>query len=137
MIVAYLLLTIHLIKHQHDTTFSIHIEQREIDDLHRRLDAARWPDEVATKKRSYGANKAYVQEFCAYRRKQETYLDTFSHFKTTVDDLTIVFCLVNVRMAHAAVNYTNEETQLLKERRRCCTTLMRPFQACLACRFSS
>lgn len=77
--------------------FSIRIDQKEIDELHRRLAATRWPDEMDNEEWSHGTNKAYLQGLCRYWqqdfnwRSQEAYLNSFSHFKTTVDDVGLHF----------------------------------------------
>ncbi len=77
--------------------FSIKIAQEQIDDLHRRLNATRWPDEIANDKWEYGTNKGYLQELCNYWqheydwKAQEAYLNSFHHFKETIDDTGIHF----------------------------------------------
>ena len=77
--------------------FSINIPQEQIDDLHRRLAATRWPDEIDNEKWEYGTNKGYLQELCYYWqhgydwKARETYLNSFHHFKETIDDIGIHF----------------------------------------------
>ncbi|MBC7851676.1 MAG: epoxide hydrolase N-terminal domain-containing protein, partial [Chitinophagaceae bacterium] len=62
-----------------------------MDDLKTRIANTRWPDEIENSKWEYGTNKAYLKELCKYWantfdwRKQEEYLNSFQHFRTTVD----------------------------------------------------
>lgn len=71
--------------------FKINIDQSIIDDLNKRIANTRWMDEIDNSKWEYGTNKAYLKELCDYWqntfdwKKQEEYLNTFPHFKTTVD----------------------------------------------------
>ena len=77
--------------------FLIEIEQEQIDDLHRRLAATRWPDEIANGKWEYGASKSYLQELCGYWqhgyswKARQAYLNSFLHYKETIDDAAIHF----------------------------------------------
>ena len=41
-----------------------------IADLHRRLDATRWPDEIVSGSRDYGLRGGYVRELVAYWRRE-------------------------------------------------------------------
>lgn len=77
--------------------FSIHIDEAVLADLRQRLTATRWPDEIDGAKWAYGTNEAYLKELCTYWatefdwRKQETYLNTFQHFKTSIDKIGLHF----------------------------------------------
>ena len=44
--------------------FSINIQQEELDELHRRLSATRWTDEIDNEKWHIGTNKSYYRS-CA------------------------------------------------------------------------
>ncbi len=71
--------------------FKINIKQSILDDLKNRIADTRWTDEIENSKWEYGTNKAYLKELCDYWqntfdwKKQEEYLNSFNHFKTTVD----------------------------------------------------
>jgi pimeloyl-ACP methyl ester carboxylesterase len=73
--------------------FNINIEQSVLDDLKNRLANTRWTDEVENTKWEHGTNKNYLQELCDYWqnafdwKKREEYLNSFPHFKTTVDGI--------------------------------------------------
>lgn len=77
--------------------FKINITQSVLTDLNHRLAATRWPDEIENDDWKRGANKKYLKELCGYWhnkfdwRKQEVYLNTFSHYRTTIDDSGIHF----------------------------------------------
>ncbi|UKT64490.1 epoxide hydrolase family protein [Pedobacter mucosus] len=74
-------------------SFEINIEQSILDDLKTRLSNTRWPDEIENSKWQYGTNKSYLKELCDYWqdtfdwKKQEKYLNSFNHFKVSVDDV--------------------------------------------------
>jgi pimeloyl-ACP methyl ester carboxylesterase len=69
--------------------------QAALDDLEYRLRNTRWPDEYANEAWAYGTNKAYLQELVRYWaedfdwRAQEDWLNSFDHYKTTIDGLGI------------------------------------------------
>lgn len=77
--------------------FNIDIDQSILNDLKVRLSQTRWPDEIANDDWQYGTNLSYLQSLCTYWetefdwRQQEVQLNTFDHFKTTVDGLSIHF----------------------------------------------
>jgi pimeloyl-ACP methyl ester carboxylesterase len=77
--------------------FQINISQQQIDDLKQRLNNTRWPDEIQDSGWSYGANLSYMKELCNYWqhdfdwRKQEVFLNSFTQYKTKIDDLNIHF----------------------------------------------
>src|ERR1044071_7945984 len=72
-------------------SFKINIDQSILDDLKKRIASTRWPDEIENSKWEHGTNKTYLKELCDYWqhefdwKKQEKYLNSFPHFKTTVD----------------------------------------------------
>ncbi len=77
--------------------FTIRVSDESLADLKLRLDHTRWPGEVAGGGWDYGTDLAYLQELCAYWRddfdwrKQEAYLNGFSHFKADVDGYGVHF----------------------------------------------
>jgi len=77
--------------------FAIHVEDAVWDDLRRRLDATRWPDQVEGADWDYGAELDYVRELCAYWRDvydwraAERELNRWQHFRTTIDGQGIHF----------------------------------------------
>ena len=86
------------------TPFHLAIPQGQIDDLHRRLDATRWPEREPVQDWSQGAPLANVQALCAYWRNKydwrriEARLNGFGQFKTPIDGLDIHF--LHVRSPH-------------------------------------
>ena len=77
--------------------FTIHVPQATLDDLHQRLERTRWPDEVPGTGWDYGTNLAYMQELVTYWRTaydwraQERYLNSFSHYRASVDGFGVHF----------------------------------------------
>lgn len=75
------------------TPFKIDISQSIIDDLKNRIANTRWSYEIENSNWEFGTNKSYLKELCDYWKnefdwkKQEAFLNTFNHFKTTVDDV--------------------------------------------------
>jgi pimeloyl-ACP methyl ester carboxylesterase len=77
--------------------FTIDTPDAVLDDLQRRLEQTRWPGEIPGSGWDYGANLGYLQELMAYWcthfdwRAQEKLLNSFSHYKTTIDGQGIHF----------------------------------------------
>lgn len=77
--------------------FTIAIPQTALDDLHQRLAQARWPDEIPRAGWDYGTNLSYIKDLVSYWqttfdwRGQERVLNTFAHFRTTIDGIGIHF----------------------------------------------
>jgi pimeloyl-ACP methyl ester carboxylesterase len=77
--------------------FTIHVSERVLTDLRRRLANTRWPDEAPNSGWGMGTNLAYMKELADYWqnsydwRKNETYLNTFKHFRADVDGVGIHF----------------------------------------------
>jgi pimeloyl-ACP methyl ester carboxylesterase len=77
--------------------FSIHIDKAVLADLRQRIAATRWPDQIEGANWDYGTNEPYLKELCTYWAsafdwtKQETYLNSFQHFKTTIDESGLHF----------------------------------------------
>lgn len=73
--------------------FKINIKQLILDDLKLKIANTRWTDEIGNSKWELGTNKTYLKELCDYWqntfdwKKQEAYLNSFPHFKTTVDGI--------------------------------------------------
>jgi pimeloyl-ACP methyl ester carboxylesterase len=85
-------------------TFRVDIPQADLDDLHARLDATRWPTAMSGVGWERGVPVDYLRELAGYWRTgfdwraQEAWLNTFPQFTTTVDGQRIHF--VHVRSAN-------------------------------------
>ena len=85
------------------STFSIDVPQEQLDDLHRRLDATRWPDEVPGVGWAQGIPLDYTRELVDYWRTtydwraQEARLNSFPQFRTEIDGHDLHF--IHVRSA--------------------------------------
>lgn len=79
------------------TPFTAKIPQEAIDDLHARLDNARWPELIENKSWEAGAPTGYLQKLAKYWRhdfdwrKQEARLNKYPQFTTEIDGQTIHF----------------------------------------------
>ncbi len=51
-------------------SFTIHIPEAIINDLHERLVRSRWPDEITDAGWEYGTNLAYLKELVEYWQNQ-------------------------------------------------------------------
>ena len=77
--------------------FTISIDDAVLADLRSRLAATRWPDEIDNEKWEYGTNEHYIRELCDYWqhqfnwKAQEAYLNSFQHYRTTIDDVDLHF----------------------------------------------
>lgn len=77
--------------------FKIDLSQTVLDDLQMRLRNTRWPDEVTGSGWEYGTNLSYMKDLVSYWldgfnwRTQETYLNSFSQFRTQIDDCLVHF----------------------------------------------
>ncbi len=77
--------------------FTIDVPEAVLDDLRRRLDATRWPDDFANDDWRYGATAAYLRELSAYWRDQydwrarERLMNTFAHVRTELGGMPIHF----------------------------------------------
>ncbi len=84
--------------------FTLAIPQDQLDDLNRRLDAARWPEKEPVDDWSQGTPLAALQELVRYWRqgydwrKCEARLNAFGQFVTQIDGLDIHF--LHVRSKH-------------------------------------
>jgi pimeloyl-ACP methyl ester carboxylesterase len=79
------------------TPFQIEVDNAVLLDLRRRLEATRWSGEIPGSGWDYGTNLDYLKELTQYWRTefdwraQEQLINSFSHFKTTVDGQGIHF----------------------------------------------
>ena len=77
--------------------FEIHVQEEVLEDLRERLARTRWPDEITDSGWDYGSNLAYIKELVEHWRTQfdwraqEEAINTYHHFRTTVDGLGIHF----------------------------------------------
>ncbi len=77
--------------------FTVAVSDDEIADLHRRLDATRWPDQIPDSGWDYGADLSYVQSLCdTWRndfdwRSAEAKINAFDNFTTTIDGANVHF----------------------------------------------
>ena len=84
--------------------FTLSIPQDRIDDLHRRLDLARWPEAETVDDWSQGTPLAVLQDLADYWRHSydwrrcEAQLNALGQFVTAIDGLDIHF--LHVRSPH-------------------------------------
>src|SRR2546423_386576 len=87
------------------TAFRIETPQAELDDLRRRLEHTRWPDQETVEDWSQGVPLRYLRELCRYWaeeydwRATEARLNALPQFRTEIDGLGIHF--LHVRSQHA------------------------------------
>jgi pimeloyl-ACP methyl ester carboxylesterase len=85
--------------------FRVHIPEKDLIDLRRRINATRWPSRETVDDGSQGAQLAAFQELVRYWgtdydwRKAESRLNALSQFMTTIDGLDVHF--IHVRSPHA------------------------------------
>ncbi|MEO8371758.1 MAG: epoxide hydrolase family protein [Candidatus Solibacter sp.] len=84
--------------------FRVHVPQKELSDLRRRLAATRWPDSETVSDRSQGVQLATMKRLVAYWRseydwrKVEAKLNSRPQFVTSIDGVDIHF--IHVRSKH-------------------------------------
>jgi hypothetical protein len=84
--------------------FSFEIPESDIEDLHRRLAATRWPERETVDDQSQGVQLATIQELARYwageydLRRFETRLNAVPQFMTEIDGLDIHF--IHVKSMH-------------------------------------
>ncbi|MFE6521936.1 epoxide hydrolase family protein [Streptomyces sp. NPDC057794] len=77
--------------------FRLDVPQRDLDDLHDRLDRTRWPDELPGTGWAYGVPLAYLRELAEYWRHTydwraaEARLNAWPQFTTVIDGATVHF----------------------------------------------
>src|SRR5215475_13514435 len=75
--------------------FTIAVDDRVLLDLERRLDAARWPDEIAGPAWAFGTDRQYLRKLVDYWRAgydwraQEAMLNRFRHFTVPIDGIDL------------------------------------------------
>ncbi|MDR0271478.1 epoxide hydrolase N-terminal domain-containing protein [Paenibacillus sp.] len=77
--------------------FTIHIDQKEIEDLNRRLDFTRWPDQIPGSNWEYGIPLDFVKDMVRYWRDDfdwrqvEKKIHSYSNYIAHIDGLDIHF----------------------------------------------
>ena len=77
--------------------FTIDIPGNALDDLHRRLDATRWPDRIPGEEWAYGTSPAWLKQLVAYWRheydwrKWEAALNAFPQFTVPLHGIDLHF----------------------------------------------
>lgn len=78
-------------------TFRISVPDSVLEDLRQRLSRTRWPIDFANDDWAYGTNRSYLERLVKYWRdeydwrKHEQQINTFSHYKVTIEDIPIHF----------------------------------------------
>jgi pimeloyl-ACP methyl ester carboxylesterase len=84
--------------------FSVHIPQKDLDDLRKRIKATRWPDKETVPDQSQGVQLTTMQKLAEYWlkdydwRKAEAKLNALPQFVTNIDGVDIHF--IHVRSKH-------------------------------------
>jgi pimeloyl-ACP methyl ester carboxylesterase len=84
--------------------FQVEIPEEQIDDLHRRIGATRWPSKELVEDRAQGVQLATMQELARYWitdydwRKAEAKLNSLPQFTTEIDGIEIHF--IHVKSEH-------------------------------------
>ena len=77
------------------TPYRLEVPQRDLDDLHDRLDRTRWPDELPGVGWAYGVPLGYLQDLAGYWRREydwraaERRLNDWPQWTTVVDGQTV------------------------------------------------
>jgi pimeloyl-ACP methyl ester carboxylesterase len=77
--------------------FRIAVPDSVLDDLSQRLSRAHWPVDFANDNWAYGTNRDYLERLVKYWRdgydwrKHEQQINSFSHYKVTIDDIPVHF----------------------------------------------
>ncbi len=77
--------------------FQVNVPEEILDDLRQRLAGTRWPDEIHGAPWNYGFNLTYLKELVEYWRNrfdwrgQEKRINSFPHFRATIDGVGIHF----------------------------------------------
>lgn len=78
-------------------TYAINIDSSILDDLRHHLTMTRWTNDINNDKWETGTSATYLKGLCDYWshdfnwKKNEIFLNSFSHFKTTIDNEGIHF----------------------------------------------
>ncbi|KAM4598837.1 epoxide hydrolase 1 [Fundulus diaphanus] len=84
--------------------FTVQTSDKEIEDLHERIDRTRFSDSVEDSGFQYGFNSTYLKKVVSYWRntfdwkKQVAVLNKYPHFKTKIEGLDVHF--IHVRPQH-------------------------------------
>ncbi|HEY4110786.1 epoxide hydrolase family protein [Puia sp.] len=84
--------------------FEVHFPQADLDDLHRRIVATKWPEKETVNDFSQGTPLATIQRLAQYWadqydwRKVESRLNSLPNYMTTIDGLDIHF--IHIRSKH-------------------------------------
>jgi pimeloyl-ACP methyl ester carboxylesterase len=96
-----------IIEDQSIRPFRVDAPEEQLNDLHRRLAATRWPDKETVPDQSQGVPSAVMQDLVRYWqndydwRKAEARLNALPQFVTTIDGLDIYFIQVKSRYPNA------------------------------------
>jgi len=77
--------------------FRVEIPDAALEDLRRRLDSVRWPDDFANDDWKYGTNGDYLKQLVAYWRDgydwraHEAEINRFAHYRTAINGLPVHF----------------------------------------------
>ncbi|MFY0582451.1 epoxide hydrolase N-terminal domain-containing protein [Cystobacter fuscus] len=86
--------------------YRIHVPDAVLSDLHRRLDATRWPEPLPGGAWERGADVSYVRELCEYWRHRydwrahEAALNAFPQFLCEVEGVDLHFLHVRGKGLH-------------------------------------
>jgi pimeloyl-ACP methyl ester carboxylesterase len=78
-------------------SFRVAVPESTLQDLRDRLSHVRWPIDFANDDWAYGTNRNYLERLVKYWRneydwrKHEQEINTFSHYKVTIDDIPVHF----------------------------------------------
>lgn len=95
-----------LTEDDHIYSFKVQTSEKEIEDLHERIDRTRYTDPLEDSCFQYGFNSTYLKTVVSYWRqtfdwkKQVGVLNQYPHFKTKIEGLDVHY--VHVRPAHRA-----------------------------------
>ncbi|XP_008281713.1 epoxide hydrolase 1 [Stegastes partitus] len=84
--------------------FTVQTSDKEIEDLHERIDRTRYTDPLEDSRFHYGFNSTYLKKVVSYWRhefdwkKQVAVLNQYPHFKTRIEGLDVHF--IHVRPPH-------------------------------------
>ncbi|CAG6017578.1 unnamed protein product [Menidia menidia] len=85
--------------------FTVQTSDKEIEDLHERIDRTRYSDPLEDSGFQYGFNSTYLKKVVSYWRnefdwkKQVAVLNKYPHFKTKIEGLDVHF--IHVRPSHS------------------------------------
>jgi pimeloyl-ACP methyl ester carboxylesterase len=77
--------------------FTVDVPDEVLEDLRRRLEATRWPDDLGNADWRYGAQRTYLEEVVAHWlasydwREHERRINTYANFRATIDGIPIHF----------------------------------------------